>query len=125
MDGEGPSLDGGSIWDTCAGSSPVIRLVLLGVGRSPPRSTRVRGVVRPEVASHQSSRNEGPLSGSSGLSRRRHRSSCDGDVRQLDGHGVHQQTRGHGFPGSVFVDQPPSEMDGEFRRPSRCEVSTR
>ena len=74
---------------------------------------------------HQSSRNEGPFSGSSGLSRRCHRSSCDGDVRQLDGRGVRQQTRGHGFPGSVFVDQPPSEMDGEFRRPSRCEVSTR
>ena len=126
VDGEGPSLDGGSIRDTCAGSSPVFGHVLLGVGRSPPRSTRVRGVVRPgEVAPHQSSRNEGPLSGSSGLSRRRHRSSCDGDVRQLDGRGVRQQTRGHGFPGSVFVGQPPSEMDGEFRRPSRCEVSTR
>ena len=26
---------------------------------------------------------------------------------------------------TLFVDQPPSEMDGEFRRPSRCEVSTR
>ena len=33
--------------------------------------------------------------------------------------------RGHGFPGPVFVDQAPSEMDGEFRRPSRCEVSAR
>ena len=33
--------------------------------------------------------------------------------------------RGHGFQVPVFVDQPPSEMDGEFRRPSRCEVSTR
>ena len=32
---------------------------------------------------------------------------------------------GHGFPGPVFVDQLPSEMDGEFRRPSRCEVSAR
>ena len=121
VDGEGPSLDRGSIRDTCAGSSPVFGRVLLGVGRSPPRSTRVRGVVRPgEVAPHQSSRNEGPLSGSSGLW-----SSRDGDVRQLDGRGVRQQTRGHGFPGSVFVGQPPSEMDGEFRRPSRCEVSTR
>ena len=126
VDSEGPSLDGGSIRDTCAGSSPVFGRVLLGVGRSPPRSTRVRGVVRPgEVASHQSSLNEGPLSGSSGLSRRRHRSSRDGDVRQLDGRGVRQQTRGHGFPGSEFVGQPPSEIDGEFRRPSRCEVSTR
>ena len=25
----------------------------------------------------------------------------------------------------MFVDQLPSEMDGEFRRPSRCEISTR
>ena len=33
--------------------------------------------------------------------------------------------REHGFQVPVFVDQPPSEMDGEFRRPSRCEVSTR
>ena len=41
------------------------------------------------------------------------------------GCGVRQQTGGHGFQVPVFVDQPPSEMDGEFRRPSRCEVSTR
>ena len=33
--------------------------------------------------------------------------------------------RGHGFPSPVFVDQPPSEMDGVFRRPSRCEISAR
>ena len=33
--------------------------------------------------------------------------------------------RGHGVQVPVFVDQPPFEMDGEFRRPSRCEVSTR
>ena len=46
-------------------------------------------------------------------------------VRQLHGCGVRQQTGGHGFPGSVFVDQPPSELDGEFRHPSRCEVSAR
>ena len=89
------------------------------------RSTRVRGVVRPEVDAHQSSRNESPIPGSSGISRRCHRSSRDSDVRQLDGRGVRQQARGHGFPGSVLVVQPPSEMDGEFRRPSRCEVSTR
>ena len=113
--GEGPSLGGSSIRDTCAGSSPVFGRVLLGVGRSPSRSTRVRGVVRPgEVAPHQSSRNEGPLSGSSGLSRRGHWSSCDRDVRQHDGRGVRQQTRGHGFWGSVFVDQPPSEMTESF-----------
>ena len=28
-------------------------------------------------------------------------------------------------PGPMFVDQPPSEMDGESRHPSRCEVSSR
>ena len=126
VDGEGPSVDGGLIRDTCAGSSPVFGRVFVGVGRSPPRSKRVRGVVRPgEVAAHQSSRNEGPLPGSSGISGRCHRSSRDSDARQLDGRGVRQQTRGHGFPGPVFVDQPPSEMDGEFRRPSRCEISAR
>ena len=47
------------------------------------------------------------------------------DVRQLHGCGVRQQTGGHGVQAPMFVDQPPSEMDGEFRRPSRCEVSTR
>ena len=126
VDGEGSPVDRGSIRDTCAGSSPVFGRVFVGVGCSPPRSKRVRGVVRPgEVAAHQSSRNEGPVSWSSGISRRCHRSPCDRDVRQLHGCGVRQQTGGHGFPGPVFVDQPPSEMDGEFRRPSRCEVSAR
>ena len=47
VDGEGPSVDGGSIRDTCSGSSPVFGRVLFGMGRSPSRSTRVRGVVRP------------------------------------------------------------------------------
>ena len=126
VDGEGSPVDGGSIRDTCAGSSPVFGRVFVGVGCSPPRSKRVRGVVRPgEVAAHQSSRNEGPVPGSSGISGRCQRSPCDRDVQQLDGSGVRQQTRGHGFPGSVFVDQPPSEMDGEFRRPSRCTISAR
>ena len=41
------------------------------------------------------------------------------------GRGIRQQARGHGFPGSMLVGQPPSEMDREFRHPSRCEVSTR
>ena len=126
VDGEGSPVDGGSIRDTCAGSSPVFGRVFVGVGRSPPRSKRVWGVVRPgEVAAHQSSRNEGPVPGSSGISGRCQRSPCDRDVHQLDGGGVRQQTRGHGFPGPVFVDQPSSEMDGEFRRPSRCKVSAR
>ena len=126
VDGEGSPVDGGSIRGTCVGSAPVFGRVFVGVGCSPPRSKRVRGVVRPgEVVAHQSSRNEGPLSGSSGFSRRCSRSPCDRDVRQLHGCGVRQQTGGHGVQVPVFVDQPPSEMDGEFRRPSRCEVSTR
>ena len=126
VDGEGPSVDGGSIRDTCSGSSPVFGLVLFGMGRSPSRSTRVRGVVRPgEVAAHQSSRNEGSFLRPSGIPRRCHRSSRDSDVRQLDGRGVRQQARGHGFPGVMLIGQPPSEVDGEFRHPSRCEVSSK
>ena len=46
-------------------------------------------------------------------------------MRQLDGRGVRQQARGHGFPGSMLVDQLPSEMDVEFRHLSQCEVSSR
>ena len=95
VDGEGSPVSGGSIRDTCAGSAPVFGRVFVGVGCSPPRSKRVRGVVRPgEVVAHQSSRNEGPLSGSSGFSRSCSRSPCDRDVRQLHGCGVRQQTGG-------------------------------
>ena len=125
VDGEGSPVDGGSIWDTCSGSTPVFGRVFVGLGCS-PRSKRVRGVVRPgEVVAHQSSQNEGPLPGSSGFSRRCSWSPCDRDVRQLHGCGVHQQTGRHGVEASMFVDQPPSEMDGVFRRPSRSEVSSR
>ena len=95
VDGEGPSVDGGSIRDTCSGSSPVFGRVFFGMGRSPSRSTRVRGVVRPgKVVAHQSSRNEGSFLTPSGIPRRCHRSSRDSDVRQLDGRGVRQQARG-------------------------------
>ena len=126
VDGAGSSVDGGSIRDTCSGSSPVFGRVLFGVGRSPTQSTCVRGVVGPgEVAARQSSRDEGSVLGPSGFSRRCHRSSRDSDVRQLDGRGVRQQARGHGFPGYMLVGQPPSEMDGESRHPSRCKVSSR
>ena len=126
VDGEGSPVSGGSIRDTCAGSAPVFGRVFVGVGCSPPRSKRVRGVVRPgEVVAHQSSRNEGPLPGPSSLSRSCSRSPCDRDVRQLHGCGVRQQTGRHGVQASMFVDQPPSEMDGVFRRPSRSEVSSR
>ena len=51
-----------------------------------------------KLFAHQSSRNEGPLSGSSGFSRSCSRSTCDRDVRQLHGCGVRQQT-GARYPG--------------------------
>ena len=125
VDGEGSSFDGSSIRDTCSGSSAVFGHVLFGVGRSPPRSTRVRGVVGPgKVAAHQSSRDEGSFLRPSGIPRRCHRSLRDSNVQQLDGRGVRQHARGHGFPGCMLVGQPPSEMDGAFRHPSRCEVSS-
>ena len=126
VDGEGSPVSGGSIRDTCSGSTPVFGRVFVGLGCSPPRSKRVRGVVRPgEVVAHQSSRNESHVLGPSGLSRSCLGSPCDRDVRQLHGCGVRQQTGGHGVEASVFVDQPPSEMGGVFRRPSRSEVSSR
>ena len=103
VDGEGSPVSGGSIRDTCSGSTPVFGRVFVGLGCSPPRSKRVRGVVRPgEVVAHQSSRNEGPVPGSSGFSRRCSRSPCDRDVRQLHGCGVRQQTGRHGVEASVF-----------------------
>ena len=81
VDGEGSPVSGGSIRDTCSGSTPVFGRVFVGLGCSPPRSKRVRGVVRPgEVVAHQSSRNEGPVPGPSSFSRRRNRSPCDRDV---------------------------------------------
>ena len=45
VDGEGPSVAGGLIRDTCFGSSPVFGRSLFGMGHSPSRSTRVQGVV--------------------------------------------------------------------------------
>ena len=58
VDGEGSPVSGGSIRDACSGSTPVFGRVFVGLGCSPPRSKRVRGVVRPgEVVAHQSSRN--------------------------------------------------------------------
>ena len=64
VDGEGPSSQRGSIWDTHSVSAPVLRHVSVGVGCPPPRSSSVRGVVGAgEVAAHQSSRNEGIVFG--------------------------------------------------------------
>ena len=124
MDGEGSSFDGGSIQDTCSGSSPVFGRSLFGVGRSPPRSTRVRGVVGPgKVAAHQSSGDEGSVLGLSVVSRRCHRSSRDSDVRQLDGRGVHQQ--GGTVSRALCLLASRLLRWTECRHPFRCEVSSR
>ena len=78
--GAGPSSQGGSIRDTGSGSTPVLGLVSVGVGCTPPRSCRVRGVVGAEVAAHQSSRNEGIVSNIAVISEVSHRSLCDRNV---------------------------------------------
>ena len=114
VDGEGSSFDGGSIRDTCSGSLPVFGRVLFGVVRSPPRSTRVRGVVGPgEVAAHQSSRDD--------IIGHHVTVMCDNStvVAYVNKQG------GTVSQALCLLSQPPSEMDGESRHPSRCEVSSR
>ena len=89
VDGAVPSSQGGSIRDTCSRSTPVFGRISVGVGCTPPRSCRVRCVVGAgEVAAHQSSRDEGNVFGIAVISGGGHRSSCDRDVRQLDGYGL-------------------------------------
>ena len=97
--GEGPPSQGGSIRDTHSRSTPVLGRVSVGVGRTLLRPGNVRGVVRAgEVAAHQSSRNEGIVSGIAVISGVGRRSPGDRDVRQLDGCGLHQQAGRDGFP---------------------------
>ena len=96
------------------------------MGRTPPQSVCVLGVVRGgEVAAHQSSRNEGDVSGIAVISGGGRGSSCDRDVRQLDCCGVRQHAGWDGLPLPLLVGQPASEVDGESRPPPRCAVSSR
>ena len=126
VDGTGPSSQGGLIRDTCSRSTPVFGCVSVGVGHTPLQSVHIRGMVRGgEVAAHQSSRDEGNVSGIAVISGGGHQSSCDCDVRQLDNCGIRQQAGQHGVPLPLLVGQSPFEVDGESRRPPRCEVSTR
>ena len=100
--------------------------VLVRVGRTPPRSCHVRGVVGAgEVAAHQSSQNEGNVSGVAVISGVGRRSPCDRDMQQLDGCGLRQQAGRDGLPLPLLAGQLPSEVDGESRHPPQCEVSTR
>ena len=74
-------LKGDSIWDTSSRSTPVLGCVSVGVGLTPPRSCRVRGVVGAgEVITHQSFRDEGNVFGIAVISGGGHRSLCDPDV---------------------------------------------
>ena len=54
-----------------------------------------------------------------------HCPSSDCDVRQLDGCSVRQQARRNAFSFHVRADQPPSQMDGEHRRPFGSEIPAR
>ena len=126
VDGEGPSSQGGSIQDTRSGSTPVLGRVSVKMGHAPPRSSSVCCVVGAgEVAAHQSSRNEGIVSGIAVISGVGCQSSCDRDVRQLDSGGLRQQAGRDSLPLPLLVGQPSSEVVGESQRPPRCEVSTR
>ena len=126
VDGEKPSSQGGSIWDTCSGSTPVLGHVSVRVWCTPLRSCRVWGVVGVgEVAAHQSSQNEGSVSGIAIISGVGRRSPCDSDVWQLDSCGLRQQAGRDGLLFPLLVGQPSCEVDGESRCPPRCEVSTR
>ena len=84
-----------------------------------------RGVVGAEVAAHQSSQNEGIVSGVAVISGVGRRSPGDRDVRQLDGCGLHQQAGRDGFSFPLLVGQPASKVDRESRHPPRCQVSSR
>ena len=111
VDGAGPSFQGGSIRDTGSGSAPVFGRISVGVGHT-PRLCRVRGVVRAgEVVAHQSSRNEGNVFGIAVISGDGHWSSCDRNVRQLDGCGLRQQAGRDGVSLPLLVGQLPSELD--------------
>ena len=74
---------------------------------------------------HQSSRNEGIVSGTAVISGVGRQSPSDRDVRQLDGGGLRQQAGWDGFPFPLLVGQPASELAGESRHPPRRQVSTR
>ena len=84
MDGEGSPSHGGS-FRPCSGSSPVFGRISVGVGRT-PRSVCVRDLLGAgEFSAHQYPGDEGPVPGLAVLPGDGYRSSCDRDMRQLDG----------------------------------------
>ena len=121
-----PSSPGGSVRDSSSGPSSVHGRLLCGLELSPARPKGIREVVRRgEDVAHQSSRDEGSLARTAIFSEDSHCPSGDGDVRQLDGCSVRQQARRNAFSFHVRADQPPSQMDGEHRRPFGSETPAR
>ena len=121
-----PSSPGGSIRDSSSGPPSVHGRLLCGLGRSPARPKGVREVVRRgEDVAHQSSQDEGSLARTAIVSEDSHCPSSDGDVRQLDGCSVRQQARRNAFSFHVRADEPPSQVDGEHRRPFGSEIPAR
>ena len=126
MDRGVPSSPGGSVRDSSSGPSSVHGRLLCGLGRSPVRPKGVREVVRRgEDVAHQSSGDEGSLAWTAIFSEDSHCPSSDCDVRQLDGCSVRQQARRNTFSFHVRAEQPPSQMDGEHRRPFGSKISAR
>ena len=126
VDGEGSPSHGGSFRDACSGSSLVFGRISVGVGRTPPRLVCVRGVVGAgEFFAHKSPGDEGPVPGLAALPGDGHRSSCDRDVRQLDGGCLRQQAGRHGLQLPLLIDQATSPMGRELRCPVGGEVSSR
>ena len=114
VDGAGPSSHGGSIRDPCSRSTPVLGHLSVGVGRTPPRSGGIRGVVGPgEVAARQYPGNEGFVSSIAVIPGVGCRSPCDSDVRQLDGGGLRQQVGRDSLPFSLLIGQSASAVGGE------------
>ena len=123
MDGEGSPSHGGAFRDACSGPSPVFGRFSVGVGRTPPRSVGVGGVVSAgEFSAHQSPGDESLIPGSSVLPGDGHVSPCDRDVRQLDGGCLHQQARRDGVRLPLLVDQATSPMERVLRCPVGGEV---
>ena len=93
-------------------STPVLRRVSVGVGRTPPRSSCVWGVGGPgEVAAHQSPVDEGFVSSTAvipGVGSAGHHMTAM--CKQLNGGDLRQQAGQDGVPFSLLVGQSASEV---------------
>ena len=109
MDGEASSFDGGSILDTCSGSSPVFGRVLFGVWLDQEKLLHISLLEMKALS----------------LALQSFREDVIGHhvIAMCDNSTVVAYVNKQGGP--MLVDQSRSEMDGESRHLSRCEVSSR